>query len=274
MSGAQSDIFLLFSFEIFAESNFSCTFAIPKGKFTDNWCGSSVGLEYRPVTPGVASSSLVRTAERRFDHPVRSPFLFCARLERAAPAPRGGSRLWRRGVTWIARNARACASSSLVRTAERRFDHPVRSPLLFCAPRCHSAKQPHMDPHQKPLEGPFLCARGRYRQVAHRSPSHTAQNRLPVAANWRNPCPQPENREASPPLPQGPRWHIDMLRATILVGKASGCASQMRQGHMRMLCEFRVWVSCSAPSGYSARQEQKATIRPIGHSFCQVCLSF
>ena len=31
----------------------------------------------------------------------------------------------------MARNARACASSSLVRTAERRFDHPVRSPFLF-----------------------------------------------------------------------------------------------------------------------------------------------
>ena len=141
-------------------------------------------------------------------------------------------------------------------------------------PRRHSAKQPHMGPRQKPPDGLFLCARGRYRQVAHRSPSHTAQNRLPGAANWRNPCPQPENRKASPPLLQGPRWHIDMLRATIWAGKASGCASQMRQGHMLMLCEYRVDVSCSAQSGYSTRQEQKAKIRPIGYSFCQVYLAF
>ena len=33
-----------------------------KGSSLKTWCGSSVGLEYRPVTPGVASSSLVRTA--------------------------------------------------------------------------------------------------------------------------------------------------------------------------------------------------------------------
>ena len=167
--------------------------------------------------------------------------------------------------------ARARASS-----APQRGDLTIRSDLLSCfvPPQRHSAKQPHMDPHQKLPDGLFLCARGRYRQVAHRSPSHTAQNRLPGAANWRNPCPQPENREASTPPPQGPRWHIDMLRATILAGKASGRASQVRQGHMRMLCDFRVVVSCSAQSGYSARQEQKATIRPIGHSFCQVYLAY
>ena len=35
-----------------------------KGSSLKTWCGSSVGLEYRPVTPGVASSSLVRTAQR------------------------------------------------------------------------------------------------------------------------------------------------------------------------------------------------------------------
>ena len=29
------------------------------------WCGSSVWLECRPVTPEVASSSLVRTAEKQ-----------------------------------------------------------------------------------------------------------------------------------------------------------------------------------------------------------------
>ena len=37
-----------------------------KGSSLKTWCGSSVGLEYRPVTPGVASSSLVRTAEMAF----------------------------------------------------------------------------------------------------------------------------------------------------------------------------------------------------------------
>ena len=36
-----------------------------KGSSLKTWCGSSVGLEYRPVTPGVASSSLVRTAQKR-----------------------------------------------------------------------------------------------------------------------------------------------------------------------------------------------------------------
>ena len=35
-----------------------------KGSSLKTWCGSSVGLEYRPVTPGVASSSLVRTAKK------------------------------------------------------------------------------------------------------------------------------------------------------------------------------------------------------------------
>ena len=186
MSGPGSDIFSLKSFKIFAESNFSCTFAIPKGKFTDNWCGSSVGLEYRPVTPGVASSSLVRTAETEFSHLARLRFLFCDRPPPSAIPP--NSRTWT----------------------------PTRN----------------------------------------------------------HPYPQPENREASPPPLQGPRWHIEMLRATFLAGKASGCTSQRRQGRMRMLCEFRVDVSCSAQSGYSARQEQKATIRQIDHSFCQVYLSF
>ncbi len=38
-----------------------------------SWCGSSVWLEYRPVTPGVAGSSPVRTARMK---PQKSGF-FC-----------------------------------------------------------------------------------------------------------------------------------------------------------------------------------------------------
>ena len=165
MSGPGSDIFSLKSFKIFAESNFSCTFAIPKGKFTDNWCGSSVGLEYRPVTPGVASSSLVRTAETEFSHLARLRFLFCGRLERAAPGPPPSLR------TKAVSNGRHPPPEGAADVPHLLIAGLTRDLLL---PRRHSAKQPHMGTHQKPPDGLFLCARGRYRQVAHRCPSHTA----------------------------------------------------------------------------------------------------
>ena len=45
------------------------------------WCGSSVWLEYRPVTPGVASSSLVRTARMEFGHLARLHSLFLQKAE-------------------------------------------------------------------------------------------------------------------------------------------------------------------------------------------------
>ena len=57
-----------------------------KGSSLKTWCGSSVGLEYRPVTPGVASSSLVRTAETEFSHLAGLRFLVLRRLEPCLPS--------------------------------------------------------------------------------------------------------------------------------------------------------------------------------------------
>ncbi len=57
------------------------TFAIAKKERTSKYCkrfGSSVWLEYMPVTHGVASSSLVRTAKQR--EALRYESFFCPLL--------------------------------------------------------------------------------------------------------------------------------------------------------------------------------------------------
>ena len=54
-------IFLSLGQNNFAETKITSIFAIPKRE-NNYWCGSSVWLEYRPVTPGVAGSSPVRCA--------------------------------------------------------------------------------------------------------------------------------------------------------------------------------------------------------------------
>ena len=62
----------------FANNEKSCTFALAIKERTFKYCkrsGSSVWLEYMPVTHGVASSSLVRTAKQGSS--LREGF-FCA----------------------------------------------------------------------------------------------------------------------------------------------------------------------------------------------------
>ena len=63
----------------FANNEKSCTFALAIKERSFKFCkrsGSSVWLEYMPVTHGVASSSLVRTAKRKEALSIES--FFCA----------------------------------------------------------------------------------------------------------------------------------------------------------------------------------------------------
>ena len=58
----EMSIFLSLGQNNFAEIKITSIFAVPKRE-NYCWCGSSAWLEYRPVTPGVAGSSPVRTAK-------------------------------------------------------------------------------------------------------------------------------------------------------------------------------------------------------------------
>ena len=103
-----------------------------KGSSLKTWCGSSVGLEYRPVTPGVASSSLVRTARMEFSHLAELHSLFMLRRlnERPRP-PRGQPPQAAGGNVDFAMGRRpmpASAGSSLVRTASRHCRPDRQSP--------------------------------------------------------------------------------------------------------------------------------------------------
>ena len=112
---------------------------VPLQSRKENWCGSSVWLEYRPVTPGVASSSLVRTAEtelRSLDLDSVSCFIYRRKTPGPPPSLRLRSMLLR--LTIPEEDPRTPSVASL-RSHILPFLQPMarwlRSPGHLCLPR-------------------------------------------------------------------------------------------------------------------------------------------
>ena len=117
--------------------------------FLKSWCGSSAWLECRPVTPEVASSSLVRTAKKS----VARLTFFVLWLSRTRDlCPLGDRRAASRGIIIVAHRPRASVGSSLVRTAEKASSHHLAG-RFFILWRCPNSRPLSLGGPTRSVEG-------------------------------------------------------------------------------------------------------------------------